>query len=68
MKRDHGRYLITGPGVDRSSPSLGAAVAAAQGYACNYSEPADFLVREIPDRMLYRVTRDDAGSVSTKKA
>jgi len=66
VKRNHGRYLITGPGVDRSSPSLGAALAAAQGYACNYTEPARFYVKEIPGRILYRVTRDDTGSVYTR--
>ena len=57
---------ISGPGVDRSAPNLGAALSGALTFAGRAVEPSTFYVRE-EGQARYVVERDDSRVITTKE-
>lgn len=52
-----GGITISGPGVDRSAPTVGSAISGATTFACRAHEPVTFYVRE-KGEVVARVERD----------
>lgn len=46
-RREEGRFVVTGPGIDRSSGHERAALSMASGWASRQTDDCDVLVREI---------------------
>lgn len=62
-RKDPPAALVTGPGVEQGSPSVGAGLSLAQGLACRALHAVTFYVRS--DDRSYAVERDEQGVVWT---
>lgn len=65
LKKQRGA-AVSGPDIDRDGyPTAGAALSAAQTFACRPGEPRTYYVRDESGRVLYRVEKIDARNVTT---
>ena len=65
-RKNHGSYIVTGPGHEVRALSVSHGIVLAQEYACRHKEEVTYYVRDVLGTTTYAtVTREEDGSVVT---
>ena len=64
--KNHGSYIVTGPGREVRALTVSHGIVLAQEYACRHKDQVTFYVRDILGTTTYAtITREEDGSVIT---
>ena len=65
-RKDHGAYIVTGPGREVRALTVSHGIVLAQEYACRHKDQATFYVRDLLGTTTYAtITREEDGTVLT---